>query len=91
MIATALPLWLLQAAPDPAGPGQWNLRNWAGLGCQVVVFILLVAFIFWLADLKNAGDPDPEDGAGGEAAPVESAPDPEPESLTPSADSPAAP
>ncbi len=64
---TGLHCWLLQAASDPVGPAGWNFRNWLGLGCQVVVFILLVAFIFWLADLKNAGpeaEGEPSEGEG---------------------------
>jgi len=79
---TAFPFaLLLQASTDPAGPAQWTGRNWLGLGCQVVVFILLVAFIFWLADLKHAG-PEQE---GEETAPGEggSAEPPKPEAEEP--------
>jgi hypothetical protein len=61
---TGLYCWLLQTASDPVGPAGWNFRNVLGLVCQVVGFVLVVAFIFWLADLKNAG-PEVEDTPAG--------------------------
>ena len=69
-----LPL-LLQQVSEPVGPGGWSVRNYMGLLCQVVVFVLLVAFIFWLADLgerdeeKTEAEPKPaaEDNAGADA------------------------
>ncbi|MHC5021519.1 MAG: hypothetical protein ACYTGX_15725, partial [Planctomycetota bacterium] len=84
---TALPAWLLQAAPEAAGGASWTFRNWLGLGCQVVVFILLVAFIFWLADLGNAGPEDEGEEATDDAPKPEAdtaeAPKPEPEAAAP--------
>lgn len=68
----ALALALIQESVEPIGPAGWTLRNWLGLGCQVVVFILLVAFIFWLADL---GDRDDATGPG-EPGPPPVAPSP---------------
>ena len=62
MLAPALALW--QATTDPVGPAGWTLRNWLGLSCQVVVFVLLVAFIFWLADLGDRDEAAPGAGAG---------------------------
>jgi hypothetical protein len=61
---TALAWLLWQDMTGPVGPAGWTLRNWLGLGCQVVVFVLLVAFIFWLADLgEREGDPTAAGGA----------------------------
>ena len=73
-LLAAAALALAQTQPtDPVGPAGWNLRNWLGLACQVTVFILLVAFIFWLADLGDddaAADPlaKPDEAAPGPPA-----------------------
>ena len=78
-LAALLPaaVLLAQAEAEGRGPGSWSFRNWLGLGCQVTVFLLLVALIFWLADLGGREEP----GEGG-ATP---APGPTPPPVPPAA------
>ncbi len=58
---------LLQAGTEPRGPLDWTLRNWLGLLCQVVAFVLLVSLIFWLANI--GAEEEKETGPGGKPPP----------------------
>ncbi len=68
-MGTGLLLAVLQAGTEPHGPLDWTLRNWLGLLCQVVAFVLLVSLIFWLANIgteeekaEAAAKPPPGEG-----------------------------
>mgnify|MGYP001585888689 CR=1 FL=1 len=50
----------LQDGTKPVAPSGWTARNWIGFFLYIVVFLLLVAFIFYVGrdEDKEEGLPD---------------------------------